>query len=248
MSLVFDDAGMIQSDSLPTIPGGWATRGIDIGGRQLQMTVPASPDAFVDDPAVLDESERRDYMPYWAYVWPASIQTARLVASAEWTAGSRTLEIGCGVGLVGIAGLLAGLDVTFSDYDDTAVQVARGNAWQNALGRSPDAVSDLQLDWRDLAGISQQPVSVMLGCDVLYEPATHEPVLDVLDRLLADEGLCWLGDPGRQYLPDFCALAAERGYRIKVQNEASQAASVDRVGEFRLLIIERGDAQGTRPQ
>lgn len=241
MSLAFDDDGMIRTDSLPTIPGGWATREIDTGVRQVHLTLPASPDAFVDDPGVLAESERRDYMPYWAYLWPASIQTARLVACAEWSVGSRALEIGCGVGLVGIAGLLAGLDVTFSDYDDTAVQVARANAWQNGLGRSSESVCDLQLDWRDLTGVSYQPVPVMLGCDVLYEPATHEPVLDVLDQLLADRGVCWLGDPGRQYLPDFCSLAAERGYRIEVQDEAGQDATADRVGEFRLLIIERWD-------
>lgn len=106
---------------LPEIPGGWTSQTINLGPRSIQLTLPAVPDDFLDDPNVLKASRESDYMPYWAYLWPASTAMARLILSESWPEGTRALEIGCGVGLTGVAGLAAGLDLTFSDYDSTSV-------------------------------------------------------------------------------------------------------------------------------
>ena len=200
----------------PQIPGGWTQRAVKVGSRNFVLTLPESPDAFLDDPQVHRANRESDYMPYWSYLWPASVLMAGLVLESRLTAeagpGARTLEIGAGIGLVGIAGLAAGLQVTFSDYDQTAVCLARNNAVQN---RFPEP-SAVKFDWKDVEETGLDPFPVILGCDVIYETKTHSQVLNVLDRLLVRDGVCWLGDPGRSRLPEFAQLAESRGYRVEV--------------------------------
>jgi len=227
----------VSLEPLPDIPGGWSTREVDLGIRRVQLTLPGSPDAFLDDPSVQAANRESDYMPYWSYLWPAAIQMGRLIASEPWTEGERSLEIGTGVGLAGIGGMIAGLDVTFSDYDRTAIQTARRNAFQNGLGPAPHKAMDVVLDWRDMAAMKLDPFPVILGCDVLSEPATLEPVLHLLDALLTRDGVCWIGDPGRQYLPEFCDRLADRGYRIELRDETGRPVTTYELSSFRLLVL-----------
>ena len=60
------------------------------------------------------------------------------------SARSTALEIGCGLGLPGVAALSVGLRVTFSDYDATALGFAADNARANGFLD----FETLQLDWR----------------------------------------------------------------------------------------------------
>lgn len=235
---------MHPTEPLPEIPGGWSTREIDLGTRRVRLTLPECPDAFLDDPDVLAANLESDYMPYWAYLWPSAIQMARLIARETWPAGQQALEIGAGVGLAGLAGLAAGLDVTFSDYDHTAIQTARRNAFENGLGPAPQQAADVLLDWRDIPSSRLEPFPVILGCDVLYEQSTHGPVLNVLDALLSPDGVCWIGDPGRQFLPEFCDAAAEQGYGIELRDENGTTETEHTACSFRLLILRR---HATRP-
>ncbi len=88
---------------LPSIPGGWTKRDFLLAGHTLRVTLPASPDAFLDDPEVLAANRRDDYMPYWSYLWPTSLETAVAVLKHDWPPGTRALEIGAGIALTGLA-------------------------------------------------------------------------------------------------------------------------------------------------
>src|SRR5262249_21314677 len=119
--------------SLPEIPGGWAERDFALAGPTLRVTLPASPDAFLDDPDVLAANRRDDYMPYWSYLWPTALETAVAVLNHEWQPGTAALEIGAGIALTGLAALASGLRVVFSDYDRQAIDLALYNARANQL-------------------------------------------------------------------------------------------------------------------
>lgn len=237
-----------DNDSLPKIPGGWRTHDIDVGDRTFAMILPVDPDAFLDDETVIERNLTSDYMPYWAYLWPVAELMAKFVLDRDWPAEARTLEIGSGVGLVGLAGLAAGLDVTFSDYDDVAVEVvlrtAKLNGFRHARSRP--------LDWKRIPD-DISPFDIVLGCDVIYESGNHALVLNVLDRLLDPTGECWIGDPGRQLTPAFRLLAIKRGYDVStfdmsgIRIDQCDDRSAFPVSVPRLLKLQRRQVEGHSP-
>lgn len=200
---------MIECPELPAIPGGWATRDFALAGRTLRVTLPASPDAFLDDPEVLAANRRDDYMPYWSYLWPTSLETAVAVLRHDWPPETCALEIGAGIALTGLAALACGLRVAFSDYDHQALALAMHNARQNGLENSAE---ELFLDWR-------QPIDrrfpVIFGCDVIYERQNHLPILGLLEAMLAPGGQAWITDPGRHQADAFLELLRDRPFAVE---------------------------------
>lgn len=200
-----------ETSRLPPLPCGWAMREYSFGDAKLKLTLPRHPDALLDDKTVLAANHQDDYMPYWAYLWPAAIAMSQQVVNAPWAKGTDVLELGCGVGLVGLAALAVGCRVTMTDYDPQAVLVAAHNARLNGFADF-DAQ---QLDWRHPPA-RQYPV--ILGCDLLYEERNLEPILRLLDMMLSPGGECWLADGGRRHVHRFLSLSGERGYGIRVFN------------------------------
>lgn len=217
---------------LPDIPGGWTTKDFLIAGQSFRLALPAEPDAFLDDPAVRVAHDRDGYMPYWAYLWPASIEMSRAVLAADWHAGAQTLEIGAGIGLVGIVAASRGLDVLITDYDKQAVNLSIHNARLNGL----NDVRGTTLDWRTPP---QHKYPIILGCDLLYEAGNHEPILNLLDAMLDENGVCWLGDAGRQLSAVFIELAKRRGWNVALRDVEGKSLPEPRVGAFQLLILTR---------
>ena len=133
-----------QLPGLPALSCGWVLRCYSLEGSELKLMVPHQPDALLDDPAVRAANVDDDYMPYWAYLWPAAILMGQSILNSGWPAGTRVLEVGCGVGFVGLSALAAGCHVSLTDYDAVAVEVARHNADLNGFTN----YRAFPLDWR----------------------------------------------------------------------------------------------------
>ena len=219
---------------LPPIAGGWTERSWTLGDHTLPLVLPASPDALLDDDGVLQQHERDGYMPYWAYLWPASLHMAAALLRQPWPAGTPLLELGAGVGFVGLAAAMAGYPVTITDYDATAVQLALFNARRMNL----DNVTGHVLDWRAPAG---QRYPVLIACEVLYEDRNHEMLLDVLRERLQPGGTAWFGDGGRVRAERFINLAQHAGFTVTLRDEHGQPLSSPRAGKYQLLEL-RADA------
>src|SRR5438046_3881241 len=93
-----------------------------VEGRTLVIDRPGESERLLDHPFVRSAFAQDEYLPYWADLWPAARMLAKTVLREPWTRGTPALEIGCGLGLPGVAALSAGLRVTFSDYDATALR------------------------------------------------------------------------------------------------------------------------------
>jgi predicted nicotinamide N-methyase len=222
----------VPPPGLPGIPGGWTERAWTIAGREFRLTLPAAPDAFLDDPAVAAAHARDEYMPYWAYLWPASLAISAAVLRQPWPAGTPMLELGAGVGLVGLAALAAGYRVTITDYDPVAVELAVYNAHRHGF----DQVRGQVLDWR-APGTQRYPV--LLGCELLYEDRNHELLIDVCRALLEDDGVAWFGDGGRVRAERFRRLAEAAGFSVRLFDEAGDPLPALHVGRYQLLQLRR---------
>ena len=191
------------STDLPDVAGGRTEKAIAVGDETVWLAVPADPEAVLDDAVTLEQNQIDDYMPYWCWLWPAAIQMAQVVDRLPIAAGRRGLELGCGLGLVGITALKAGLNIVMSDYRDEPVRTAKHNA---ALNGFPQATTR-KVNWREEP---RQNYDYLIACDVLYEANEHHPILDFTGAAIKAGGECWIGDPGRAHTEDFVRLSRKR--------------------------------------
>ncbi|MFN9035428.1 MAG: class I SAM-dependent methyltransferase [Planctomyces sp.] len=212
------DPGVTAADGPFPLPGGWVRGTLDTAGQTWQLLLPADPNALLDEPSASTAATSDDRMPYWAFVWPAAIPMIAAVLQADWPAGTRVLELGCGTGIVGLAALRRGHLVTFTDYEHRAVALAARNA---ELNHCHNFTAQL-LDWRRPENTTWP---VIIGCDLLYQTSAFEPLLQLLDQMLAPGGVCWLGDGGRSAPRKFWCLARERGYDVQVLDTHGQPLS-----------------------
>lgn len=221
---------------LPARVPRWNTETFSLAGREIQLAIPADPDQLLDDPEVLKESELNDYVPYWGYLWPAARCMAQRVAAAEWPKQTRVLELGCGSGLIGLAALAAGMHVTFSDNRPEALQLSGYNAQQNGFENFDVAL----LDWLKPETSCKYPV--VIASDVLYETKFHQPLLQLIPRILEEQGEFWLGDPGRSVMLDFLRLAEAAGFEREIFDEAGTPCLFPRAGAFQLFVFRNAES------
>jgi predicted nicotinamide N-methyase len=161
------------------------------------FTLP-DPDALLDA-LTQEEFDRNDgKMPYWATLWPSALALADVVlGDPRGLAGRRVLDLGCGLGLVGMAALARGAHVTFLDWEADAVALAVASAWTAGFG----AITGVVADWRSPP--SMDVFDRVLGADVLYEERNGPAVATFLAAHVAPTGEAWVVDPGRRHAERF---------------------------------------------
>ncbi len=172
----------------------------------LNILAVRDPDVLIDemDPEVYDEDER---LPYWAEIWPSAIGLGQHLFEYPAPVGSKILELGCGIGVAGIAAAAAGLEVTACDYEEDALTFARFNARLNHLdGR----VSYRFLDWR--SPVLDRKFAIIIGSDILYERPNHGPIQKLLDQTLEPGGMFLASDPDRRAAAPFVESMIALGY------------------------------------
>jgi predicted nicotinamide N-methyase len=159
--------------------------------RTFLISRPGQSDRLLDHPSVRSAFVADEYMPYWADLWPAARMLAKALLRQPWPAGQRALEVGCGLGLPGVVALSAGLRVTFSDYDATALHFAAHNARANGF----TDFDVLRMDWRYPPAGLRFPV--ILASDLIYEMRNVAPLVALIQTMLEPAGVCLLTDQDR---------------------------------------------------
>jgi predicted nicotinamide N-methyase len=192
-----------------------------VGDYTFLLDRPANPDQILDHPWCRSAYVADEYVPYWPTLWPSARMLAKAVLREPWETHPqpvRVLEVGCGLGLAGVACLARGLAVTFSDVDETALAFAAANARLNGY---PSGFRTRPLDFRCPPADAQYPV--VIGSDLMYEERLVNPLVDLLDAVLAPAGVCLIADPDRLPARVFRWKLEEAGYAV--------AADFARAGE-----------------
>jgi len=135
---------------------------------------------------------REERVPYWAELWPSSVAIAQHILNHPTRfAQQQAVELGCGLGLAGIAAGKVGAKVALTDYMEDALEVAALNWRRNMAGES---VSVHLLDWRYPP---KGQYDWIIAADVAYEQHVFEPLLKTFDALLKPEGKILFAEPRR---------------------------------------------------
>jgi predicted nicotinamide N-methyase len=158
-------------------------------------------------------------MPYWAKVWPSGVALADVVVERkEEVASKHVLELGAGLGVTACAVLEHGGQLVTADYSALPLAHCRLNTLVNT-GRVPHATC---FNWRHNAEVSaalddhqfKDRFPLIIAGDVLYEGRDADPLLNVIERMLVDDGSLWLAEPVRRTAQRFLDSAAALGWEI----------------------------------
>ncbi len=173
----------------------------------------ANMDAVLE--TVLETSPNPDEeTPYWAEIWPSALALAQFISREEnFIAGKKTLELGCGLGIAGIAAYHSGADIVLSDIEEDALRISELN-WILNFNCPPQ----LQLlDWRNPS--KNQQFEVILAADVAYETRLFRPLIGTFQKLLAPGGTIFLSEPNRSIASRFFEMLKEENFNLEKQNE-----------------------------
>lgn len=217
-----------------------STTQIEIADQRFELYRPSNPDDLISDL----EFDRDGRLPYWAELWPSAIAMAQRIATfgKEQNGGRRLLELGCGLGLVSLAAIRAGFDVTSTDYYDEALAFTQLNASHNGL---PPPATRL-VDWRrfpdDLGRFDW-----VVASDVLFEKPNIPLIAAAFSRTLAASGRGLLTDPGRPPAAAFAAECERHALRIVEQSQIP-VSKPDKPGPPQLIhFYELSIANGNAP-
>lgn len=164
--------------------------------------------------------------PYYAELWPAALPLARwLIAERAIRAGSRVLELGCGLGLVGLAlAKVARAHVALTDGSEDAVGLVRAAVAANAPYEHEPVVA--RLDWREPDSAIEQlggRFPVVVGADVLYSPESFPALAKAAAATLRPDGVLYLAEPQRPVAraARACleAVGLELGEKARAEND-----------------------------
>lgn len=142
----------------------------------------SKPSGELDDELLLQLME----MQWWTKIWEPSFVLALFMGKTAPVEGQKILEIGAGMGIVGVYAAICGHNVTISDISEDALLFARAHTIMNGC---PD-VPVMAIDWR--LPYTDRPFEIIIGSEVVYDRRTYDILLSFLDQALAPGGTIFL--------------------------------------------------------
>jgi len=192
---------------------------------------------MVDDTnRLLDEMSTKDHLlesnfPFWAELWSSGLALARYIWSNVDFQGEQVLELGCGLGIVGIVARKKQAKVLMTDYNDDALMFARYNAIKNRC----EDIRFHHMDWR-YPDLDNQKFKYILASDIIYEEQNWIPIVNIFDAHLEAHGEAILAEPNRPNAKGFFEILQREGFSFsKIQETVLLNKRVSHVSIYRIL-------------
>jgi len=170
----------------------------ELPGKTIKLTLVKDIEKLITDPC--DE----DKVPCWADIWPAARGISYWIWKHISFNGQEVLELGAGLGLPGVVCGLKGARVTFSDFNQTALDISSRNARLNGLVD----FDTLLADWRTYR--PHKRFNWVVGSDIFYDPKLNSHLLNLIPAIVAPGGGILAAHPGRPATFDFIRALGSR--------------------------------------
>ncbi|MHC4609989.1 MAG: class I SAM-dependent methyltransferase, partial [Planctomycetota bacterium] len=190
---------------------------VEVSGRILRLLGPKHPHALHNDPQMRQRFEEAGYKPYWTQPWPAAVMLAEHVIRHLDPGPEPILELGTGLGIVGISLSLAGHRVLVTDCDEDALAFVRASAGLNGV-RLHDV---RRLDWRDPPA---ERFATIVAAEVIYDRQNHQPIASLIAACLKAGGSAFVSDTNRETAKEF--PDALRAAGLTYETAATQAKAI----------------------
>jgi 2-polyprenyl-3-methyl-5-hydroxy-6-metoxy-1,4-benzoquinol methylase len=178
-----------------------------IKGRKFTLLTPKFIEEYIDPQDPLHD------FPLWAKAWEASWVLADFLAGLPAEPGKRLIEIGCGLGLVGVVAASFGHKVIMTEHNPDAIEFARANAEMNHCADT----EIMDLDWSS-PGLYGR-FDYIVGSEVVYHEKDFGPLRNLFDRLLKPESEVILCEGIRRTSLDFFK-EMQRHFALKAQQKS----------------------------
>jgi predicted nicotinamide N-methyase len=150
------------------------TTNVAVNNRSVSIVV-ADVDAVMQ---MYIDAGQGDRDPYWTCIWPSSIAMAQeVLQNPELVAGKKVADLGCGLGLGGVAAGLAGAsEVVFLDREPLALQCSLLNSLLASLPTELDP--ETLAAAKSLVANQQAPAHLLQG---LSDANNNERTVDTLE-------------------------------------------------------------------
>ena len=170
------------------------TSDLTIKDRHFRFFTPKSIDKFIDPGDIFHD------FPLWSKIWEASIILSEYLSGMPVDSEKRFLEIGCGMGVVGVVASGFGHRVTMTEYNPDALSFAKANARTN-LSADDDGPEITELDWGNprLEGL----FDYIIGSEVIYKEKDYQPILKFFETFIKPSGEIILAEGVRKTSMEF---------------------------------------------
>ena len=177
-------------------------------------------------------------LPFWAKVWDSSFVLAYFLGKQPVVFGQHMLEIGAGMGIVGIYAALCGHRVTVTDINEDALLFARANALLNGASQ----VKVRMLDWAS-SNLSET-YDVILGSEVVYDRQSYPALVSFLQKTLAPGGIIFLAKNAQLHAPLFFTELT-RYFEFKQKTQTVRSGEETReISLYAVRLKQGGTAAG----
>ena len=178
--------------------------------------------------------------PLFGLLWPSGAELAARMAQRPVIAGSRILEIGCGLALASLVGHRLGNDMTASDCHPLAAAFLLENLSLNNL----PPMKYRHGDWRLAPPPSTRALvhgffDLIIGSDLLYERDDDAHLAGFIGRHAAVGAEVWIVDPNRSNRPAFNRQMANEGFSMQEEKLDRLATAQSAAYKGRMLTYRR---------
>nr|WP_203529635.1 methyltransferase [Pseudodesulfovibrio sp. JC047] len=154
---------------------------INAGGLSLEVLQIKNMQQYLDKLIDQTRGGKKITLPLWAKIWPSCLILGYTLTKFPFHEGASFLEVGAGGAVNSLVLAKLGHQVTVSDVEPFALLFSKINALKNGVSEKMTFHrADFTVDTLDAR------YEYILGCEVLYEEASFEPLLDFMGNHLAE--------------------------------------------------------------